>query len=260
MQEETADNAMDRRTALGAIGGMGVAGVAALGATATSSYAGRTVLSPAALGWNAKKQAYELPELPYAYDALEPHIDAQTMAIHHDKHHAGYVRGLNKALDQLDAIRQDKGDPGTIQFWQRKLSFHAGGHFNHSLFWTGMAPESAGDGGGGGEATGSLAAAIDLDFGSFDKFSWAFQRAAATVEGSGWGWLVYEPIAGRLLITQMENQQKLFIPGCVPLLGVDVWEHAYYLKYQNHRATYLEAFMNVINWPEIQRRFDAARS
>lgn len=257
MHDEATSDAMDRRTAMSTMGGMGVVGAAALGSVASATSPRTSVRTEEMLGWNKQKMAYELPELPYAYDALEPSIDAKTMHIHHDKHHAGYVKGLNTALDQLHSIRMEKGDPGTIQFWERKLSFHAGGHFNHSLFWTGMAPESAG---GGGEPTGTLAEAIRLDFGSFDKFSWAFQRAAATVEGSGWGWLVYEPHARRLLITQMENQQKLFIPGCVPLLGVDVWEHAYYLKYQNHRATYLQAFMDVINWPEIQRRYDEARA
>ncbi|MCA9302675.1 MAG: superoxide dismutase [Phycisphaerales bacterium] len=196
-----------------------------------------------------------LPDLPYGYDALEPAIDAETMTIHHDKHHAGYVAGLNKALAMLHAIRWEKGDPGTIQHWERQLSFHAGGHVNHTLFWTGMAPANHG---GGGEPTGKLADAIKRDFGSFDKFSWQFQAAAKSVEGSGWGWLVYEPMSARLMITQMQNQQQMMFAGAVPLLGVDVWEHAYYLRYQNRRADYLAAFMGIVNWPEIERRFAAA--
>ncbi len=243
------DSTIDRRTALGVLG---ATGLAAIGASASRANAH----TAASLGWNDTKLAYELPPLPYAFDALEPYIDAQTMEIHHDKHHAGYVRGLNAALDQLHAMRAETTDAATLQYWQRQLSFHAGGHLNHALFWTGMAPADAG---GGGTPTGVLAEAIIRNFGSYDRFAWQFQRAAATVEASGWAWLVYEPTASMLMISQMENQQKLLVPGSIPLLGVDVWEHAYYLKYQNRRATYLEAFMNVINWPEIQRRYEAAR-
>jgi Fe-Mn family superoxide dismutase len=178
-----------------------------------------------------------------------------TMMIHHSKHHAGYVRGLNNALQKLKAIREGDGDASTLQHWQRQLSFHAGGHINHTLFWTGMAPESKG---GGGNPTGSLADAINRDFGSADKFRMQFKAAAASVEGSGWGWLVYEPIAQRLMILQMQNQQQMMFAGAIPLLGVDVWEHAYYLNYQNRRADYIDAFMNIINWDEIQKRYDAA--
>ncbi len=243
------DSTINRRTALGVLGATGLAAISA----STSRARAHTAAS---LGWNDAKMAYELPPLPYAFDALEPHIDAQTMEIHHDKHHAGYVKGLNAALDRLHAMRAETADAATIQHWQRQLSFHAGGHLNHTLFWSGMAPA---DEDGGGAPTGILAEAINRNFGSYDRFAWQFQRAAATVEGSGWAWLVYEPTASMLMISQMENQQKLLVPGSIPLLGVDVWEHAYYLKYQNRRATYLEAFMNVINWPEIQRRYDSAR-
>jgi len=225
----------------------GVAGLASLAPAST--------LASLELGFDESTNEYTLPDLPYAYDALSPYIDVITMTIHHTKHHAGYVRGLNKALKQLHTIRWEKGDPGTIQHWQRQLSFHAGGHINHSLFWTGMAPEANG---GGGDPTGSLAKAIVRDFGSVDKFKWQFKAAAKTVEGSGWGWLVYEPMSKRLMISQMQNQQDMMFAGAIPLLGVDVWEHAYYLSYQNRRADYLSAFMNVINWTEIQRRYDAA--
>ena len=245
------DYTIDRRTALGTI-----AGAAALGAFAASTPA--SLLSPETLGWNPAKGEYEVPPLPYGYDALEPFIDAQTMHIHHDKHHAGYVRGLNKALLKLRDIREGTGDVGLIKHWSRELSFHGSGHVNHSLFWTGMAP--AGRGGGGYPAPGGdLAKRIDRDFGSFEQFVAQFKAAAKSVEGSGWGWLVHDPVSGRLLVIQGEKQQDMMMTGVTPLLGVDVWEHAYYLKYQNRRGDYLTAFMNVVNWPEITRRFGAAR-
>ncbi len=226
----------------------------------TAGIAGLASIAPAStlatlnLGFDNSTNEYTLPDLPYAYDALEPHIDATTMTIHHSKHHAGYVKGLNNALKQLHAIRWNKGDPGTLQHWQRQLAFHAGGHINHTLFWQGMAPNKN----QGGNPTGTLAKAIIRDFGSIEKFNWQFKAAAKSVEGSGWGWLVYEPMSKQLMITQMQNQQNMMFAGTIPLLGVDVWEHAYYLAYQNRRAEYLNAFMNVINWSEIQRRFDAA--
>ena len=228
---------------------------AAAGIAGLSSIAHASTLASIDLGFDADSNEYTLPPLPYGYDELAPHIDEQTMRIHHNKHHAGYVRGLNKALHQLHAIRWEKGDPGTLQHWQRQLSFHAGGHINHTLFWTGMAPESKG---GGGDPSGSLSKAITKDFGSVDKFKWQFKAAAKAVEGSGWGWLVYEPLAQRLMILQMQNQQQMMFAGAIPLLGVDVWEHAYYLSYQNRRADYLEAFMKIINWTEIQNRYNAA--
>jgi superoxide dismutase, Fe-Mn family len=245
---------MTRREALTAMTATaaGVTGVAGL-----SSIAHASTLSALDLGYDASKNEYTLPPLPYDYDALSPHIDVITMTIHHDKHHAGYVRGLNNALKQLEGIRSGTTDPSTIQHWQRQLSFHAGGHINHSLFWSGMAPQSQG---GGGDPTGTLADAIKRDFGSVEQFKSQFKAAAKSVEGSGWGWLVHEPIANRLMILQMQNQQQMMFAGAVPLLGVDVWEHAYYLSYQNRRADYLDAFMNVINWSEIQRRYNAATS
>lgn len=237
---------ISRRQAIGTMAG----GAGALGI-------GSVALSREALGWDEQLKGYSLPPLPYAPNALEPHIDEQTMLIHHGKHHAGYVRGLNKALDMLHQLRWDNGDPGLIQHWERQLSFHAGGHINHTLFWSGMAPA---DNGGGGRPTGALANQIERDFGSFDKMLWQFRAAAASVEGSGWGWLVWEPIGRRLMILQMQNQQQMLFAGAAPLLGVDVWEHAYYLRYQNKRKDYLDAFTSVINWPEIGRRFDQART
>tara|TARA_R110002072_G_scaffold42539_2_gene120161 strand:- start:3434 stop:4201 length:768 start_codon:yes stop_codon:yes gene_type:complete len=226
----------------------------AAGVAGLASIAPASTLSTLDLGFDEKTKEYTLPDLPYDYDALAPHIDVITMTIHHTKHHAGYVKGLNNALKQLESIRNG-ADASTLQHWQRQLSFHAGGHINHSLFWTGMAPSNNG---GGGTASGTLAKAIERDFGSFDNFSSQFQNAAKSVEGSGWGWLIYEPMSKRLLITQMQNQQDMMFAGAIPLLGVDVWEHAYYLTYQNRRADYIAEFMKVINWKEVQRRYDAA--
>ncbi|MAY73297.1 MAG: superoxide dismutase [Phycisphaerae bacterium] len=217
------------------------------------SFAGsRAALSADQLGWDESKSEYTLPPLPYEPGALEPHIDEQTMSIHHDKHHAGYVKGLNKALGELEGIRTGSADPGLIKHWSRELAFNGSGHVNHTLFWTGMAPSSDG---GGGRPGGALGERIDQDFGSFSQFVAHFKGASKAVEGSGWGWLVYEPIARRLMVIQMEKHQDLTVSGVSPLLGIDVWEHAYYLKYQNKRADYVDAFMNVVNWPEIERRF-----
>lgn len=250
-------NEITRRDALGTVAALGALGIAGTGACAAQPKIRAGHISPGALGFDADKGEYILPSLPYAYDALEPVIDEQTMRIHHDKHHAGYVRGANNALNQLEAIRLGSSDAGLIQHWQRQLSFHMGGHINHTLFWTGMKPESEG---GGGQPSGNLANQIILDFGSFANFTKHFTAASKSVEGSGWGWLVYEPAAKRLMVTQMQNQQDMMFSGAIPLLGVDVWEHAYYLKYQNRRADYVDAFMRVVNWDEISTRFEAARS
>ncbi len=245
---------INRRAALAAFGsGLGAAVLARSAAASPRKEGGADDLMP--LGWDPAKSEYVLPPLPYDYDALEPHIDEQTMRIHHDKHHAGYVRGLNNALEHLHKLRTGDGDPGLIKHWSREVSFHGSGHVNHALFWHMMAPPSQG---GGGSPEGRLADAIRRDFGSVDKLTWHFKAAAKAVEGSGWGWLVYEPLADRLLVIQGEKQQNLMMTGVVPLLGVDVWEHAYYLKYQNRRGDYLDAFMNVVNWPYVARLYDHA--
>lgn len=244
----TETSMMSRRAAIGAAGALG-AGVLFGGSASARVADGGT------LGWNNATGEYELPDLPYAYDALAPHIDEQTMRIHHGKHHAGYIRGLNRALKALRDIREGSGDVGLIKHWSREVSFHGSGHVNHAMFWAGMAPEGAG---GGGFPEGALAARIERDFGTFEQFAAHFKAASKSVEGSGWGWLVWEPVAGRLLVIQGEKQQDMMMTGVVPLLGVDVWEHAYYLRYQNRRADYLDAFMRVINWAEIGRRFAAA--
>lgn len=195
---------------------------------------------------------YELPPLPYSYDALEPHIDKETMQIHHDKHHAAYVKGLNAALKSLEAARES-GDYGNVQQLSRLLAFHGGGHFNHIVFWNNMAPAAK----AGGEPSGKLATAIVRDFGSVQKFRDHFTAAATAVEGNGWGILAYHAALRRLTVMTMMNQQDLVPAGTVPLLMCDVWEHAYYLKYQNKRADYIKAWWNVVNWANVEERYSA---
>lgn len=197
---------------------------------------------------------YELPPLPYAYDALEPYIDEQTMRLHHDKHHLAYVNGLNNALDKLEQARAS-GDLGLVKHWSREAAFHGSGHLLHSIFWPNMAP--AGNG-GGGEPSGELTAQITRDFGSFAAFKAHFSAAANQVEGSGWALLVWEPSARQLEVLQAEKHQNLTQWGVRPLLVLDVWEHAYYLKYQNNRGAYVEAWWNVVNWADVADRFKAA--
>lgn len=194
---------------------------------------------------------FTLPDLPYAYDALEPNIDEQTMRLHHDKHHAGYVRGLNNALAKLAEAR-DSGDYGLIKHWEREAAFHGSGHFLHSIFWPNMGPD------GGGEPGGALGSAIGRDFGGFQKFRDHFIAAASKVEGSGWGILAFSPMGNSLVVLQAEKHQNLTQWGVLPLLVIDVWEHAYYLKYQNRRTEYVENFFNVINWTNVGSRFETA--
>jgi Fe-Mn family superoxide dismutase len=205
--------------------------------------------------------AYQVPPLPYAYDALAPHIDARTMEIHHDKHHQAYVDNANKALEgtefadmpveelitRLDSVPADK---------KTALRNNAGGHANHSLFWTVMGPQ------GSGQPSGELMAAIEGAFGSFEDFKKKFEDAAKTRFGSGWAWLVVQN--GKLAVVSTANQDSPLMGEAIagasgtPILGVDVWEHAYYLNYQNKRPDYLEAFWNVVNWDEVARRYAAA--
>lgn len=250
---------LSRRAAMGTLGALGLGAVASAAQPAggRNNAAPRTLLTARELGFDSSSGRYTLPELPYAHDALEPAIDAQTMQIHHGRHHQGYVNGLNKALDELDKIRKGEGDASLIKHWSRELSFHGSGHVNHSLFWQTMAPAGKG---GGGEPSGILARLINRDFGSFDGFKTHFSAASGAVEGSGWGWLVYEPTAARLMIIQGEKQQDMMITGVVPLLGIDVWEHAYYLKYQNRRGDYVKAFYDIINWNKVNELFQRATS
>jgi Fe-Mn family superoxide dismutase len=199
--------------------------------------------------------AFEVPDLPYPYDALEPHIDEQTMQIHHDKHHQAYVDKANAALEgtdwadkdvdevlrNLDQVPEDK---------RTAVRNNAGGHSNHSFFWQIMSPD------GGGEPDGDLAAAIEDAFGGLDQLKEQVNEAGVNRFGSGWTWLVHDGSA--LAVTSTPNQDSPISDGQTPLLGIDVWEHAYYLKYQNRRPDYLEAWWNVVSWPEVAKRLDAA--
>lgn len=196
-----------------------------------------------------------LAPLPYAYDALEPYIDTATMELHHGKHHAGYVSGLNTAEAALAKARADN-DFALAQYWTKRAAFNGGGHFLHSMFWKVMAPAGKG---GGGEPDGALRDAINRDFGRFDAFKKEFSAAAAQVEGSGWGLLHYRPEDDRLIVLQAENQQKLTAWGAWPILGIDVWEHAYYLKYQNRRTDYIDAWWNVVNWKQVAENLAAVK-
>lgn len=203
--------------------------------------------------------AHQLPQLPYAHNALEPHIDAQTMEIHHGRHHNTYVTNLNVALDKhpelhdksLEALIADlNAVPEDIRTAVRN---NGGGHANHSFFWTTIGPN------GGGQPSGALAAAIDSELGGFDKFKEAFAAAGTTRFGSGWAWLALSK-DGQLKVYSLPNQDSPIMEGDTPLLGLDVWEHAYYLKYQNKRPDYIAAFWNVVNWEEVGKLYDAAKA
>lgn len=193
---------------------------------------------------------HELPALPYDYNALEPYYDEQTVRLHHDAHHKSYVDGLNNAEAKLAEAR-DKGDFSLIKHWERELSFHGSGHLLHTLFWHNMKPN------GGGQPTGKAAELIEQHFGSFEAFKKQFSAAAVAVEGSGWAVLCCNPAFGKLIILTAEKHQNLTQWGVVPLLTVDVWEHAYYLKYQNKRAAWVEAWWNLVNWDDVNKRIEA---
>jgi Fe-Mn family superoxide dismutase len=195
---------------------------------------------------------YTLPELAYDYSALAPSISGTIMELHHSKHHQTYVTGANAALAALAEAR-DKGDLANVNKLEKDLAFNLGGHVNHSIFWTNMSPD------GGDKPTGELASAIDDNFGSFDKFTAHYTAAAMGVQGSGWAALTWDSIGKKLLINQFFDQQSNFAAGTVPLLLLDVWEHAYYLDYKNVRADYVKAFWNIANWANVQQRFDVAR-
>ena len=203
---------------------------------------------------------YTLPEMPYAYDALEPHIDAQTMEIHHSKHHQKYTDGMNGALEKLSPELQDKDIEEILSNINQvpddvkgAINFNGGGYDNHKLFWNSMKQN------GGGEPTGAIADAINDSFGSFAEFKELFSSKTAPIQGSGWGWLVYNPNSGKVEYKAMPNQTSPRTEGLVPLLGLDVWEHAYYLKYQNKRPDYIAAWWNVINCDEVNDRFSKAK-
>jgi Fe-Mn family superoxide dismutase len=195
---------------------------------------------------------YSLPDLKYDYGALEPHYSARTLELHHDKHHAAYVKGVNDALEKLGAARAS-GDLGAIVGLEKTLAFNLSGHVLHSLFWLNLAPN------GGDRPDGELAAAIDEFFGSFDAFKNQLSECASTVQGSGWGALSWEPLGKRLYIEQIYDHQGNTGQSGVPLLVIDAWEHAYYLQYENRRPDYVKAIWNILDWADIAARFARAQ-
>jgi Fe-Mn family superoxide dismutase len=195
---------------------------------------------------------HELPALPYDYAALEPYYEERTLRLHHGAHHKAYVDGLNNAELKLAEARE-KGDFALVKHWERELAFHGSGHILHSIFWTNMKP------GGGGPAIGPVAELIERDFGGFDQFKKQFSAAAAAVEGSGWALLCLVLPFNKLEILTAEKHQNLTQWGAVPLLVLDLWEHAYYLQYQNKRAAFIEAWWNLVNWEDVNRRLTSGR-
>ena len=198
---------------------------------------------------------YTLPDLPYSFSDLEPHIDSQTMKLHHDIHHAGYVRNANEAVAELESVRRIGGEQiRRVRAITDSLSFNLSGHLLHSLYWTSMSRS----GGGEPKAECDIARLLKRDFGSVEAFRGHFQAAAQQVQGSGWGVLAFEPASERLIVLQAEKHQNTAVWGVVPLLVLDVWEHAYYLLYQNQRSSYIKAFMNVVDWDSADRRLRKA--
>ena len=195
---------------------------------------------------------YTLPDLDYDYGALEPHISAQIMQLHHDKHHAASVAGANTALEKLAAAREG-GDFASINKLEKDLAFHLGGHINHSVFWKNMSPE------GGGRPEGEIAAAIEEYFGSFEGFQKHFNEAANGLQGSGWSMLVWDTLGKRLNINQLFDQQGNLPVGQLPVLQLDMWEHAFYLQYLNVKGDYVKAWWNVVNWADVTERFTKAQ-
>jgi Fe-Mn family superoxide dismutase len=194
---------------------------------------------------------YVLPDLPYDYSALEPYLPAQILELHHDKHHAAYVKGLNTTLDKIDAARS-AGDFGALVGLEKAQAFNLAGHVLHSIQWTNFSPT------GGGKPEGALADAIERHFGSFDGFKGQFESATTTVQGSGWGVLAWEPLGQRLLIEQVYDHQGNHGQATVPLFVIDAWEHAFYLKYLNDKAAYVEAVWNIVNWDDVAQRLATA--
>jgi Fe-Mn family superoxide dismutase len=229
-----------------------------LGAAASAGLVG-SILSPLGAGAQTSPAAgsmapvpYALPPLPYAANALDSFLSAEILTLHHDKHHAGYVAGLNAALDALAAARA-AGKHDDVKSLTRAVAFHGSGHVLHTLYWNSMSPQ------GGGAPAGDLKAMIDASFGSVDAFRAHFAAATKQAEASGWGVLAYEPFGNRLLVLAAESHQQMAMQGAVPLLVCDVWEHAYYLRYQNRRAEYVDKFFDVMNWTFAADRLKAAR-
>jgi Fe-Mn family superoxide dismutase len=234
---------------LGSLGTLAAAG-GWIGLTTEESIA--AVTQGGGAGGGGEPVTYSLPPLDYAFDALTPHIDAQTMELHHDKHHAGYVKGLNAALTALEGASKS-GSYDEVRALTDAVAFNGSGHVLHTVFWKNMKK------GGGGAPSGALSAQIDRSFGSFSRFEAHFSAAAGKVQGSGWGILAYEPLGRRLLVLEAEKHQNHTMWGVVPLLVLDVWEHAYYLNYQNRRGDYVKAFWNVVDWDNVAQRLALAQ-
>jgi Fe-Mn family superoxide dismutase len=234
---------MSRRRALGVMGAAASAGI-------LSSMMGTGRVAEAAAAGDPVE--YALPPLPYATNALDGFLSAEILEIHHDKHHAGYVKGLNATLASLADARAN-GNFGAVKALERDLVFHGSGHVLHTLYWNSMSPK------GGGVPAGDLAKMIDAGFGGFDAFRAHFAAATKAAEASGWGVLAYEPLGHRLLVLAAESHQQMGLVGAVPLLACDVWEHAYYLRYQNRRGDYVDGFFDVIDWASAAQRLSAAR-
>ncbi len=196
---------------------------------------------------------YELPDLPYDYSALEPHLSGEILELHHGKHHQAYVDGANTTFEKLGEARSS-GDYGTINQLEKNMAFHLSGHVLHSLFWTNMSPD------GGGEPEGALGTAVKEFFGSYDAFRAQLTEAAMNVQGSGWGALSWEPLAGRLIVEQVYDHQGNVGQGGPPLLVLDMWEHAYYLQYKNVKKDWVAAYWKLVNWPDVAQRFDRVKS
>ena len=258
---------IDRRSVLTkVIPGAALAGISLLGATALAQEKAPTGTVPKTpetgkdvirdmLTQSFSNGEYRLPKLPYGYEALEPHISTRHMQIHHDKHHQGYVNNLNKTVKSLSDLQASREiDMARLSGLEKDLSFNAGGHVLHTLFWATMAPET------GGQPKGALAEAINTDFTSFDVFKNYFSKTASGVKGSGWALLAYEPIGDRLMAFQVNDHDLKLSPGIQPLLPLDVWEHAYYLQYENNRDKFIEAWWNVVNWPAVNAYYEGVRS
>lgn len=248
---------LDRREMLGWMAGaamaapvLGAAGLASAQAPRPAEK-GKTQAPPPAGGTSLSPEPYTLPPLPYPKNALDGYLSAEILELHHDKHHAGYVRGLNNALAGLEEARK-KGDFSQVKALERELAFHGSGHVLHSLYWNSMSPK------GGGNPSPALTRALNASFGSVDAFRKHFAAATKVAEASAWGVLAYEPLGNRLLVLAVEDHQNMGFQGSYPLVVCDVWEHAYYLRYKNDRGTYVDKFFDVINWEFAEQRLNEA--
>ncbi|WP_339103682.1 superoxide dismutase [Haloterrigena salinisoli] len=242
MSDSQSEVAVRRRRVIETIGT--TAAIALLGTGATTVPAAAQDESAA-----GRHPRYRLPELPYAYDALEPHIDERIMQLHHSEHHQSYVDSANAALEAFESMRES-GEFDGVRAAKRDFSFNFSGHVNHTIFWQNMSPD------GGGAPQGDLASALEAQFGSFEAFRSEFTATATAVEGDGWAMLFYEPLADALVIGQLEDQNELAHQRTVPILALDVWEHAYYPQYENDREAYVEAWWNVVDWADVGERYE----